>query len=560
VFLSRFIAWCIGLLAAIMSLMLLAAVYEYGHNVPFFDDWNMIPFVAGQERITQEWLWSQYNEHRMPLTKLLFVGLYRISGGDLRAAMYFNAAALIAMALLMLQAAFTIRGRLAITDAFIPLLLLSWGHQENLLWASTVGYLLFTLLAVLAVHVMAARAIPSRAAALIMAAAVCAFPLTGAIGLLYAGPLSTWMILAAIAIARREPSAARDLGAGGLLGFCLIGLYFVGYHRSAVPPSSGIVGLFRSGVDFLGTSICPLPPLASLNIGGMSVRELWGSAAAVILLVGGIINVVAALRVRGEFVRRSGMAFAIAGTLVLALAIGWGRRQGQWSRYAILSAPGLLAVYISTIFPQAAFLGWLLRGILFVAALVAAWPNFTAGGERIDFHHDKMLKFERDLRAGVPPMVLADHYSRPPTALHRRQREKDVAADIGLLKRSGVRQFRDVRDDPIYRVVDIGPGPRAEAGRMIYDVPEAWHVYAVRLNYQYQPQSPDDSRAQFFLSWVPKHFSAKHPTGSYACELPKDGREDHLLVWIDEPIGELSISPDTGSFDGRITNVQLLVR
>src|SRR5262249_24160000 len=158
-------------------------------------------------------------------------------------------------------------------------------------------------------------------------------------------------------------------------------LYFVGYHRSAVPPSAGIGGLFTSAVDFLGTSIYPLPPITSLSIGAMSVRDLWGCAAAVILLVGAIINLVAALRVRGAIARRSGLALAIAGTLILALAIGWGRRQGQWSRYAILSAPGLLAVYISTIWPQAASLGWLVRGILFSAALVAAWPTFTAGRE-----------------------------------------------------------------------------------------------------------------------------------------------------------------------------------
>jgi hypothetical protein len=543
-----------------MSIMLLAAVYEYGHNVPFFDDWSIIPFVSGQERITPEWLWSQYNEHRMPLTKLLFVGLYRISGGDLRAGMYFNAAAMIVMTLLMLRTAFTIRGRIAFTDAFIPLLLLSWGHQENLLWASTVGYLLSTLLALLAIYVIAARAIPSRTSTLIMAAVVCALPLTGAIGLVYALPLAAWMILAAFALARKAPREACRLGVGGLLGFSLIGLYFVGYHRSAVPPSSGIGGLFRSAVDFLGTSIFPLPPLASLSTGGMSVRDLWGCAAAVILLVGGIINVVAALRVRGEFARRSGLALVIAGTLILALAIGWGRRQGQWSRYAILSAPGLLAVYISTILPQAASLGWLVRGILFIAALVAAWPNFTAGRQRIDWQHDKMLKFEQELRAGAPPMVLADHYSRPPTALHRRQREGDVAAGMRLLKRFGVSQFRNVPDDPIYRVVDIAPTRDSQAGRMRYVLPEAWHVYAVRLSYQYRLRSPDDRPPEFSLAWVPKDGPAKLPMPSYACELPKDGREDHLLVWIDEPISEFSISPDHGPCDCRIANVQLLVR
>jgi hypothetical protein len=558
--LSRLIAWCIGLLAAGMSLMLVGAVYEYGHNVPFFDDWSMIPFVCGQEPITSEWLWSQYNEHRMPLTKLLFVGLYWISGSDLRGAMYFNAAALIAMTLLMLGTAFRIRRRFALTDTFIPLLLLSWGHQENLLWASTVGYLLSTLLAVLAVYLMAARPLPSRAAALTTAIVVSALPLTGAIGLAYAGPLSTWMVVAAIALARRERGAARDLAAGGLLGFSLIGLYFIGYHRSAVPQSTGVAGLFRSAIDFLGTSVYPLPPLASLSISGMSVRELWGCAAAAVLLVGALINVVAAFRVRGEFTRRSGLALVIVGTLILTLAIGWGRRQGQWSRYAILSAPGLLAVYISTIFGHVPSLGWVLRGILFVVALVAAWPNFSAARDRIGWHHDKMVKFEADLRAGIPPIILADHYSRPPAALHRRQREADVAADIRLLKRSGVPPFRDIRDDPAYRVVDISLTPDSQGAGMNYVLPKPLHVFAVRLNYQYRPRSSDDTSAQFCLTWMPRGRSAKLPLRSYGCQLPKDGREDHLLVWIDEPVSEFSISPDDGPCDCRITHVQLLVR
>jgi hypothetical protein len=347
---------------------------------------------------------------------------------------------------------------------------------------------------------------------------------------------------------------------GGLLAFGLISLYFVGYHRSAVPQSSGITGFFKSAVDFLGTSLCPLPPLASQKIGDMSARELWGFASATILLIGGVINVVAALRVRGEFVRRSGMSFAITGTLILALAIGWGRRQASWSRYAILSAPGLLAVYISTLLPQAVSLGWLLRGVLFAAALAAAWPNFMAGWQHMDRYHDRFVSFERDLRAGIPPMILADHYSRPPTVLNRRQREQDIASGMRLLERSGVSPFRDVRDDPICRVVDISPTLDSQAGRLRCVLQSTMHVYAVRLSFQYPSRSSDDTRARFCLNWVPEDHSAKHPMPSYACQLPRDGREDHLLVWIDEPISEFSISPDERPCNCRIANVQLLVR
>jgi hypothetical protein len=368
------------------------------------------------------------------------------------------------------------------------------------------------------------------------------------------------MIVAAVALARKVPGVACDLAVGALFGFSLIGLYFVGYHRSAVPQSFGVAGFLRSAVDFLGTSLCPLPPLASEKIGGMSARDVWGCIAAAILLVGGFMNVVVALRARGEFVRSSGMALAIAGTLILALAIGWGRRQASWSRYAILSAPGLLAVYISTLLPQAFSAGWLLRGILFIAALAAAGPNLIAGRQSMARYHTRFVSFERDLRAGVPPMVLAEQYSRYPNVLDRRQREQDIASGIRLLERSGVPPFRDLRDDPIYRVIDISGTPDSQAGRLKYVLQSPMHVYAVRLSYQYASRSSNDARARFCLNWVAQGPSAKRPMPSYACQLPRDGREDHLLVWIDEPISEFSIAPDEDLSDCRIVNVQCLVR
>src|SRR5690349_14816272 len=89
------VGWFVAVLAAIMSLALLFFVYRHGDNVPYFDDWLIVPVVTKHEPVTLSWLWSQKNEHRMPIQKLLLLGLYRISACDFRSGMYYSAAVLI---------------------------------------------------------------------------------------------------------------------------------------------------------------------------------------------------------------------------------------------------------------------------------------------------------------------------------------------------------------------------------------------------------------------------------------------------------------------------------
>src|SRR5207248_1941283 len=67
---NRAIGWAIWLLAGVMALALLFFVYRHGDNVPYFDDWRIVPVLTGHEPITLRWLWSQHNEHRMPIQKL----------------------------------------------------------------------------------------------------------------------------------------------------------------------------------------------------------------------------------------------------------------------------------------------------------------------------------------------------------------------------------------------------------------------------------------------------------------------------------------------------------
>jgi hypothetical protein len=465
------------------------------------------------------------------------------------------------MTVLALRAAFMLRGRAALTDAFIPLLLLSWGHYNWVLWSVCAGDLTINLLMLLPIYLIALSSTPSRSAALGMATVVCALPLTGARGLAFAAPLSAWMLLAAFAMRWQKPGAARICALGGTLGFALIALYFVGYHNPGIPPSADLGPWLTSTFAFLSMSIGPQGALDSAKFGQFSVRELWGYTAGTILLTGLIVNAVAAVLERDQFIRRSGMALIIIGSMVLALGIGWGRRESLLDRYVSLGAPGLVAVYISTILRPTCAVGRLLRGVLFTFALIAAWPNLEAGllGAR-ERHDSRVAPFQRDLRAGLPPMVLADHHSRFPDGIYVRPRWQEMAADIGMLKRAGIGEFRNVQDDPVYQTLDIFPEKERAGDGLTYLVKDSRHVYAIRLTYRYLPQSPHDSWAVCRVTWQFRAESSKQRTREYTCKLPKDGREDDLLIWVNEPISEVHISPDDGDCNCRITDVRLLVR
>jgi hypothetical protein len=560
---NRVIGGAIALLTAIMSLALLFFVYQHGDNVPYFDDWLIVPAMTGHEPVTLEWLWSQHNEHRMPVQKLLLLGLYRASANDFRSGMYFSAAVLIALTALLLYVAFGLRNGFGIADAFIPLLLLSWGHYNSLLWSVCAGYLTITLIAVLPIWLITRSPLPSRTTALGMTGLVCLLPLTGAIGLAFAAPLAAWMILAAVALRKRSPRVAGVFCIGGILSVSLIALYFVGYRGSGMPPAASIGSWLRASVDFLSLSIGPLGEFGQNNIGHMSVREVWGYAAAAILVSVAILNAVSAVRERGEFVRRSGMALLIAGSVVLALGIGWGRRQSLWPRYVTLGAPGLLAAYVSTLLRPACLFGRVLRAILLSVVLIASLPNAMAGLTGAQERHGKIASFEQELRAGVPPLVLADHYSRdtrPPGAIHVRPRWHEFAADIRMLKAAGIGAFRVAADDPIYQSIDIVPDSTADTGEITCSPPQGLHIYAIRLSYQCFLRSADDDSAVFRMSWLPTGVFEKSSMREYSCRLPKDGRKDNLLVWVNGRVSQFHIFPDLRDGECRITNVQLRVR
>jgi hypothetical protein len=535
----------------------LGFVFVYGGNVPYLDDWDIVPALAGNQPITFHWLWFQHNEHRRVLPRLLLLGLYRISGFDFRAGMVFNAAALILMAVLMLHAAAKIRGKVRLTDAFVPLLFLAWAHYDNLLWSWQVGFVSAVLLAILAVHAISQTDTPGPLTGLYMGILVCALPLTGAVGLAFAAPLAVWMIIVAWAYRRRDVSRATIFAIGGWLGLVLICLYFIGYQSAAIQPPQSTREWLTGTVDFLSMGLAPLGPTSSQRIAGISARELIGYAIAAMLLAGLLADIFVRPS-KSQFIRASGLGAVIAGAVILALGVAWGRGgQCVMPRYVTLGAPGLMAIYLSTLIRPASRIGLGVRTGLLVLAVLIAWPNMKIARLRaLDRLNNKILPFERDLERGVPPMALADHYSQAPCALYPRPRHDDLEADIRMLKDKGIGLFRSVHDNPAYRAIDISPDNKSSAW---YSVKEPQHVYAVCVSYQYRSHSPTQLWAVFSLAWLPPG-GTQSQAREYATLLPLDGKNERILVWIDQPVGRFHISPDDRSAQCRIGNVQILVK
>jgi hypothetical protein len=121
-------------------------VAAFARDVPWWDDWNLVPVLSGREPASAAWLWERHNEHRIPIPELIHLTLAAPAGADFRAAPYLNALGLSAGAF-----------------ALFPLALLNWGQYGNLLWSFQVQFVCSTVLFLLAVALLTASARPPGA-------------------------------------------------------------------------------------------------------------------------------------------------------------------------------------------------------------------------------------------------------------------------------------------------------------------------------------------------------------------------------------------------------------
>src|SRR5262245_43637739 len=120
-------------------------VNRYALTNPYVDEWAFVPVLLG-EKPAGPWLWELHNEHRFPLPRLVYVGLFRLTG-DLRAGCLVSLIGISLVAAGLMYLARRVRGRASLSDAVFPLLLMHVGQGENLYMGYQLAFMLTATLA-----------------------------------------------------------------------------------------------------------------------------------------------------------------------------------------------------------------------------------------------------------------------------------------------------------------------------------------------------------------------------------------------------------------------------
>jgi hypothetical protein len=551
-------------------------VGRYASNVPSWDDWDMIPTLTRFQPVTWEWLWSQHNEHRVPLPRLVFLALDRIFGIDMRVTMVADVLLMAGVAAALLLVVARVRGRLRPTDLFLPLVLLSLGQAANLLWGWQLQFFASAALAGVALAAIALTG-PVAPATTATIVGLCALllPLCGANGLGMAPALAAWPLALALLPERwtGTPEARRHpvlLGLG-VTALLLSAIYFVGWERVPYHPRSRGVGhTLITGVKFLTIG---LGPVAS---------KVWPASGLVTLaVIGGALWRLATVG-RDQPAERAqalGLACHLGALGALALGLGLGR-EGFEQRYDTLAAPVWCALYlIWVLYPGRR--GRLVAPGLAVAAVAALWGNTAHGLAYAGELRHQLGGFERDLAAGVPLPGLLHRYG---PWLHPHQ---DMPARyLPMLRSAGVSPYTALRTDTGYAVVPVALEPVTVAGltwrgraaridsthsAVVFALPAERMVSGLRLRYRFQ--SDHGALPYVALRWKPtaqptfdgSRFYKFSPTGDRAnwTRGTWDAIGDSattLTVWTEDTMAQVQVGLDGGPGVLRIDELSLLVR
>lgn len=422
---------------AAATLLALVATGVHGRWLPWSDDFDELPYVTGARPVTAAWLWEQHNEHRIPLVKLLFVGLGRLSGADYRWTLAANALLLSTTAAAMILAARRLRGRTAWTDVLYPAVLLHLG-QGALVWAFHTQFVLTTVLGGLfvAVAVAAPRQAVWRMVAL--ATLACLLPLTGSSGLLVGAAAAALLATEAIRPPRDggppEPLARGLAAVGAGLTLAVVIAYLA---TLTLGPAATYAGPWRTLVASLDTlSSYPGSPVAAM-------RTPWLVATA--LAIGGTIAAaaVALLRTTAPGTDRRRLIILLgylAAIALVAVAIGYGRGTrdftplyGHYSTLA-LAVPVALGLVWTTL-PQTTAARGMQAALCMVALVVFAAHarksvrNWGSGAE-------SWAVIATDIRGTLPPGDVAARNAAALYFVDTPDVRRKIADCVALLRRT----------------------------------------------------------------------------------------------------------------------------
>ena len=422
----------------VWAAMVAMAIWHFAHyarDLPLAEDWNLVAALTGHEPDLGNWLWSQNNEHRLPLPRLVMLGLLKISGGDFRSGMIFNITMVALLAGAMILIARRGRGgRLRYTDAFFPIVLLEVGNWQDLFWHWQIAFVMSVVLACAGMLALIHRPrLDTPAAALTLGAALVLAPLTGGSGLIFLPPLLVYAAWMGIRLARESGispiarRASKILIGSALVSAGIIVLYLANYQRPEwVPANPGVIPSLMTAVQFQTFGLGP------------AVRTSWNfwSGVALLPLLAATFRVLQNLRLRGPALLAC--LLSVAGA---AAAIGWGRAavidvyHGWPDRYVLLAAPAFcLAYFVFELSGQNAANRAGRTLLLGLSALLLPM-NIAFGREWGAWYVGGMDRVIRDIGTGVSFDVMATrhnehlYHSWPPAVLAEHMR---MLSDKGI--------------------------------------------------------------------------------------------------------------------------------
>ncbi len=438
--------WSVWLLLLAADLWALSGT---SRNVPIGEDWFVVSAFTGNQPDFSSWLWSQNNEHRVPLPRLIMVAMLRLTHGELRSVQVLNILLIAAVAAAFIRKAVSLRdGRYAFSDAVFPLVALHFGHSENMLWAWQITFVCsFVLISIILLQMVDKTGLRSPRAALIGGGALVLLPLTGATGLLFVPLLNGWFIVSGLMQTRRggeERRAGFILLAAGALTLLVSLIYFVDYE---VPPHGATRLPFAQAVRSAALA-------ASFGFGPAArVLDMVTVPLAVLLMIGTGALLIRRLRKSHGTDRQNtvGLAVFFAASAGYLLALGYTRGSTAifdfrlWPlRYALMAAPMMYCCQFiwNLSGERAARVG---LGVVTVALLVLVPFNTAQGRIWSNWFREGADKLLADIHRGVTPSELAaTHRGFIPTWLDR----AEPVRYLQMLKNAGVKPYHQLRMDP----------------------------------------------------------------------------------------------------------------
>ncbi len=400
--------------------MLSVSVVRYGVWYPRQDDWYVLDVITGEQRLSLAKLWSQHNDHRIVLPRLVFYVLYALSGADMRSAMLFNVVCLAVVSAGMILVARRIRGRSAYTDAFFSLVSLHQGLGA-FQWSFHVQFSLSTTIFSLLLILSLWQTHFSLRSNLVFGFGLFALALCGANGLVLSIGVALILLLGILYVLfvqrayevnrlafsqRIAPMAVISVTTLALAGLYLIDYRFRDASFQQVPLSVMVINTVHLLAAFTGAATFPFG---------------WSLTVPVVVLVLSSVGLVVAnfikTSVHHDHWYRNLRLVALVLALLAAFVLISRARANEWSidmagHYSVFSLPIAFISYLAWQVCASRQLARLLQTILFTGACFIYGLYLPAFAE----HYRKPLldahnKLERLLRLGAPSEFILNQYA-----------------------------------------------------------------------------------------------------------------------------------------------------